>query len=359
MGDLSDFKGAQGAGGAPPESLLETGPICSNGDIYYFAIGSMINPTSLNSRKVFPSVSVPAVLEGWALKFTGKSGMATSVFDGESSFHGVVHQVSSSEMEVLDAIESSYDRVLADATLYNGRTVNVYVYSRLGTNSSNAQQMGKAWDLSSEHPPSERYIDIITRGCKHYGVSQVHIDWLFSLETTPRKERSAYLSFTVPENAKKYSTMFLKRQTGQNGARLVLSINGKLLEHTGNASQGHWKFATKHGGQEIAYKMSSYLFEPAFGDPPACYEHMSEQHREWCVSVCVYVCECVVQCIVIHCSACTCTDLCVCLHMYAYITLMRVFVHTFMCIFMCVYFNQGGGHVLQLHGRASRVHRSA
>jgi hypothetical protein len=32
------------------------------------------------------------------------------------------------------------------------------------------------------NPPSERYIDIMTRGALHYGVKQSYVDWLLTLE---------------------------------------------------------------------------------------------------------------------------------------------------------------------------------
>jgi len=45
-------------------------------NIWYFAIGSMINPTSLSSRNLRPIESKPAELLDYTIGFHGPGGMA-------------------------------------------------------------------------------------------------------------------------------------------------------------------------------------------------------------------------------------------------------------------------------------------
>jgi hypothetical protein len=64
-------------------------------------------------------------------------------------------------MEKLDKIESNYTRVLAKVKLYDDSIVEASVYTR-----PNAKARGSDVDK----PPTERYIDIMTRGAAHFKV---------------------------------------------------------------------------------------------------------------------------------------------------------------------------------------------
>jgi hypothetical protein len=61
----------------------------------------------------------------------------------------------------LDKIEAGYSRDNGKAELYDGTIVDVTVYSR--KNKERGPHVDK--------PPTERYIDIITIGCKFWGVA--------------------------------------------------------------------------------------------------------------------------------------------------------------------------------------------
>ena len=142
------------------------------GTRWYFAIGSMINKTSINSRKIYPRVSKPAELLDFKLYWFGALGMAEAIPEEDASFHGVVHAITEDEMVRLDKIESGYSRDNGKAKLYDGTIVDVTVYTR----------KNKERGPNVDKPPTERYIDIITIGCKFWGVAQSHIDFLDGLE---------------------------------------------------------------------------------------------------------------------------------------------------------------------------------
>merc|ERR1712147_393732 len=128
---------------------------------YYFAIGSMINRTSITNRKIYPSETKPAELLDYELYFFGRMGMAEALPKEGSSFHGVVHAVTEEEMEMLDKIESVYVRGAGKAKLYDGTIVDCTVYTR----------ENKERNADIDKHPTERYIDIIVAGCKEFGVA--------------------------------------------------------------------------------------------------------------------------------------------------------------------------------------------
>ena len=57
---------------------------------WYFAIGSMMHPTSMKNRNIVPLESVPGELFDYELVFTGGMGFAEAVPCPGSSFHGVL-----------------------------------------------------------------------------------------------------------------------------------------------------------------------------------------------------------------------------------------------------------------------------
>ena len=61
--------------------------------IMYFAIGSMMNPTSLGFRNIFPIESFPGEVINYKIKFFGVGGMAEAFPEEGESFHGVVHKL--------------------------------------------------------------------------------------------------------------------------------------------------------------------------------------------------------------------------------------------------------------------------
>ena len=55
---------------------LELQKRIAEADVWYFAIGSMMNPTSMKARDLHPIKSMPAILQDCLLEFFGSEGMA-------------------------------------------------------------------------------------------------------------------------------------------------------------------------------------------------------------------------------------------------------------------------------------------
>ena len=57
---------------------------------WYFAIGSMMSPKSMENRNIVPLTSAPAELFDYDLKFFGGMGFGEAVHKPGASFHGVL-----------------------------------------------------------------------------------------------------------------------------------------------------------------------------------------------------------------------------------------------------------------------------
>ncbi|KDO33788.1 hypothetical protein SPRG_01667 [Saprolegnia parasitica CBS 223.65] len=152
--------------------------------------------------------------------------MAEAVPEVGASFHGVLHKMTSTEMQSLDQIEVTYVRVPAKTRLYDGRLIDATIYGR---DAGKVAAMGQ-----TDKPPSERYIEIMVRGCEHYGVAASHIALLKSVPFVPRKTPSEFVSVPVPDGVPTFTQEELRAGTGVDGRPLYVSINGKVREYIGS-----------------------------------------------------------------------------------------------------------------------------
>ena len=167
---------------------------------WYFAIGSMVNPTSLRLRKLTPLESYCGILRDWKLVFLGDCGMASILPCSSTApatragpfhrgdFHGVLHRLPKEQMNKLDVIESSYDRLEVEIECYDGVTQRAVVYKM-------AEQ--KLDPSKPDALPSERYLDIISQGLVHHGVHAEYIRWVRGHSCVKRKLPSAYKKIPI------------------------------------------------------------------------------------------------------------------------------------------------------------------
>ena len=87
-------------------------------------------------------------------------------------------------------------RVHSQVKLYDGRTKDAVVYVRKDNTPG-----------PNDKPPTQRYIEIMVEGCKHFGIKQSYIDWLEGLESQPRTKPEDWKKFDVPTG------MFLRMHT--------------------------------------------------------------------------------------------------------------------------------------------------
>ena len=282
--------------------------------VWYAAIGSMTNPVSLLLRGIQPvaGCSTACVLRGYRLAFHGEAGMAdiqrvddraTSAPSSCSSsseaaavsnvrysdhFHGVLHLISEAHLGVLDRIEASYRRIVVSVELYDGSTQAAYVY-----------QMFDSPHLQRHGLPSERYIDIISRGCEHYNVCSDYIAWLRALPCVPRPEQSQLMALPLPAQCRLFTASELAMCDGEDGRQLCIAVNGKVLQYVGEpdaalppaccqssspSSPSSPSFSAYHhlqsefSGRDVTYLLSLMCYDPAF-EVASCAAEMSDQHR--------------------------------------------------------------------------------
>ena len=247
--------------------------------IWYLAIGSMINPISLHLRDLTPLISYPAKCPNHRLVFRDPSGMADiQLCDGEE-FHGVVHLLSIEQMIRLDQVEHMYKRITVKIIDYQQRSHIVYVYKM-----SLIDQQERPIGI-----PSERYLDIIVKGCEYFDVDSSYINYLkHEQPVIPRKSPDAYQTVkNIPDNV--YYTMedLLKHDGKNSMLPLWISINGKILEYKGLPSDNHpdyenqkrfYDFIVSYlSGKESAHIISRAWYEPMYKLPlneeDLCHEH--------------------------------------------------------------------------------------
>ena len=143
---------------------------------WYFAIGAMMNFTSITNRGVYPKESMPAEVQDYELIFIGGLGMGAANPCPGKSFHGVLHKLSANHMKILDTIERGYKRLSAKCKLYDGTEMDCSLYTDAD---------GK-FDRSADKPPSERYIQVMCEGAEMHGVKLEYIQTLKEMEVVPR-----------------------------------------------------------------------------------------------------------------------------------------------------------------------------
>ncbi|CAF4441815.1 unnamed protein product [Rotaria sp. Silwood2] len=247
--------------------------------VWYFAMGSMMNPISLFLRDILPLMSYPAKCLNYKIVFRPSMGMADIEPCSEGEIHGVVHLLSDEQMRRLDAIEAIYHRIVVNSINYQEQTHLVYIYKM-------------NIDYPSTSLPSERYLDIIVKGCEHYKVQPAYIDRLkYEQAVIPRKKPHAFQSFkNIPEDVF-FSVEELGRHDGSDPALpLWISVNEKILEYSGLPPVDHPDYKlqqrsyafikSKLGGREVTYGMAKNLYEPLYAIPTnendLCAEHRAQ-----------------------------------------------------------------------------------
>jgi hypothetical protein len=245
--------------------------------IWYFAMGSMTNPISLHLRHLTPIVSYPVICHNHRIVFRDNNGMADIEFCAETECHGVIHLLSDEQMARLDQVEGFYHRILVNVVDYQHQSHVAYAYKMNETN-----------ELANL--PTERYLDIIVKGCEYHNVRPEYIHRLkHEQPVIPRKQPHAFNSFTDIPSDVFHSMDDLERHNGSDSALpLWTSVNGKILEYNGLPSVDHPDyqlqkrfydfFQPRYGGREIVTTMAKVLYEPLY-KLPVNDEDITDEHR--------------------------------------------------------------------------------
>jgi hypothetical protein len=177
----------------------------------------------------------------------------------------------------LDAIEMGYNRIIVNSINYQGQSHLVYIY-KMKTNDS------------LTNFPSERYLDIIIKGCEHFNVHQEYIKRLKEEQAViPRKQPDTFQSFPNIPSDVFYTVEELAQHNGSDPSLpLWFSINGKILEYTGLPPDNHPDHETqkrmygfvksRFSGREVTRITAKALYEPLY-KLPLNDEDLCEQQR--------------------------------------------------------------------------------
>ena len=246
-------------------------PEPQDGELWYFAYGSMCNPVSLKRRGIIPRASLAAKLEGYRLVFSTAGGMANIEPSSDSYFHGILHLITDKMFTVLCAIEATYDTVDVPCLPYHSQvpiTAKAFIIS-----------LDKLPPASpSPTLPTERYMTIILQGLRHFGASE---DWIAKLEGqpfTPSRCPSKYLKVPPASNAEQLPTMTMEQLQQHKGSLpAVYAIGYKVVRVDTSASPEH-PFADVLrklvSGTQAAYNMCMNLYDPRLPEVRALIGYM-------------------------------------------------------------------------------------
>eukprot|EP00747_Dinoflagellata_sp_TGD_P168770 gnl/TRDRNA2_/TRDRNA2_195948_c0_seq1.p1 gnl/TRDRNA2_/TRDRNA2_195948_c0~~gnl/TRDRNA2_/TRDRNA2_195948_c0_seq1.p1 ORF type:complete len:346 (+),score=42.52 gnl/TRDRNA2_/TRDRNA2_195948_c0_seq1:36-1073(+) len=286
------------------------------GRAWYCGIGSMMNTTALQLRGIYPEQSVWCEILDHRRVFYAPGGMATLCPDAGAIAHAIAHDISVEELATLEDLEPPSETVsvrLRSGSM-RGTIVSVSVsvqriyflagvssvevdafvvqedgeaagrvVEQTGTGISVVQYRGNdtgfevgkqimvdgvsigaptAVTAAAPVPfaPTARYMDLIVEGAREAGMDPGAIAELAATPCRPR---------TPPEERKRLpcrddaSRRFSVTELSEN----LVVFRGKVFERPAGRQPLTSMFHTP--GKDVAIRLSTYFYDPAYGLPPA------------------------------------------------------------------------------------------
>ncbi|NRA32564.1 MAG: gamma-glutamylcyclotransferase [Polyangiaceae bacterium] len=157
---------------------------------YYFGYGSNLSVASLRAKGGTPLASEPAVLHNWQLRFNLpdffpiEGGTGNVQRKAGSDVHGVLHACRDADLAQLDRLEAvgiSYERVEQSVVTYSGRRVRAFLY------------VGRQERLDDSCRPSQRYLNILVRGAKEMRIEPSYISALEETKVCPSPDNATFI----------------------------------------------------------------------------------------------------------------------------------------------------------------------
>jgi hypothetical protein len=197
----------------------------------------------------------------------------------EDSFHGILHLLTHAEFAHLDTIEGIYRRTPVKVTTYDGKIVDAFAYkmdqSRLDKSMPDAL-------------PGERYIDIIMRGARHFGVKEEYIEKLRQQPVVPRKKPSEYRRIQTPPWKIIPKSVFEAAKGAPEfdpAFPMMVCVNGKVLSWVDPPDNPQQKMMydwsrQRYAGANVSLAVCKTLYEPIY-PLPTTYEAMPAEMKAW------------------------------------------------------------------------------
>uniref|UniRef100_A0A383VZE1 Gamma-glutamylcyclotransferase n=2 Tax=Tetradesmus obliquus TaxID=3088 RepID=A0A383VZE1_TETOB len=298
----------------------------SEGSVWYFAFGSMVNIVGLKRRGLIPYESQPALIHGYRLAFQ-LGGMANLVPDAAATCHGVLHHVTADMFKVLCKIEATYDIITVTATPYtpysSSRSSSCDCAEAPAAASQQAPAVASALAAApaaapgthgspltatafivqpehmaqqqQEHPewhsslPSDRYIRIITAGLQHHGVDPAWVQHVAQQQCVPSKAPQHYLKFPEPELQdgevlREFTAEQLAQFVGKmTDNKVVTACGHKVLEIDVSPAPNalHVVYLRDFmAGHELSFGTCRNLYEPRL-PPLEVPSDLRQEHVDW------------------------------------------------------------------------------
>merc|ERR1711974_465107 len=146
---------------------------------------------------------------------------------------------------------------VASCRLYDGQVMPCTVYTQSATGI-----MAKGGEMGKESMPNERYVDIIVRGMREFGVKQEAINKLLAIPSRPRAKAHEFKTLDVPQGTPSW-TMQQFRDEVSTGQPLTV-VNGKVCEYIGPKEGTFWKLVQTHIGSDCTYLVAALIWEPMY-----------------------------------------------------------------------------------------------
>lgn len=231
--------------------------------IWYLGYGANMNPKCLSdTRKVYPSKSIPCTVPNYELCFTvpgfpymepafASVKRSCEKENGDSSakmtLHGVVHEVTKDDFVQIQRTEGGGGH---EGMGYIVEVLKCHMYS-----GEIVEAVTLVYDAKLEREnihPSKRYSDLLIDGAKHHGVDEKYIRWL---------ENQPYYSPTTDIGRRVGRKLFIFSLTPVYlMVRATLTLNDQLRN-----GAPRFFFIGLNYSIAFSWKMHDYIFAKIFG----------------------------------------------------------------------------------------------
>ncbi len=194
-----------------------------------------------------------------------------------SHMQGLLHRVTETKMQHLDTFELGYIRKLGRGIPYGAEApVEATVYCKPSQESSSDNKDDNNFSTllaEVDKPPTQRYVDLLIAGAKHWGVEADYIQKIQNHPRRPRKPPHEFLSLgdsdvlyeVIPKSDEQY---------------LYCSLNGKILKYSYPPDTMCGKFtrqSQERYGPHVEISMANALYDVKYGAPDRL-QDFTQQH---------------------------------------------------------------------------------
>ena len=292
--------------------MLEQHHYDTDGGLYYFGYGALVNPTSRKRRGITTCQSQAASLPDYRLTFA--YGGAANICKAKGwEVHGILMRCASSkDFEVLSAFDTGYDCIQVNVIPYSdywdecsddteeGHTKCGYLNPLRGKRPVKAnvfvmrRDENENSDLPMDKLPQERYLRVIASGMRSYGIDESYLeDQIMGVPYIPNRKPDEYLRFPMASKIEATMTLVewekecqrrLQKADAEKQNLLVFRLGSTVIQVDDNHDPENpfcvWVRGRLVGPQDSTWVIIQTLFDP---DLPLinCANEVTSVHQSW------------------------------------------------------------------------------